>query len=205
MWGERNMPNTIKQSSQNNQSARTLKATMGLQIFNKLTLKKTSVPGMKARRSVYKTKANQHTLGGQNQQSKPSLVTAKHLLQDSTSLAPIPFKRNERVWQQIRHFKEGKYTCSVNNVFRWEISNIMKIFLPDAGAEWRSQLLAGRARRRGPPSPGWQILMGNFVQLPSLQRQPTSTPGRVVPPRLWSEGDKTKNNYDTGLINYIFF
>lgn len=61
------MANITKQSSQNKQSARTLKATERLQIFNKLTLKKTSVPGIKARRSVYKQKANQHTLGGQDQ------------------------------------------------------------------------------------------------------------------------------------------
>lgn len=49
------MANTIKQSfPQKTQSARMLKATTGLQIFNKLTLNKTSVHGIKARRSVYK-------------------------------------------------------------------------------------------------------------------------------------------------------
>lgn len=86
MWGKEKMANIIQQSSQDKQSAQTLKATEGLQIFNKLTLKKTSVPGIKAQRSVYKQKANQHTLWGQNQQSKPILVTAAARLNTSSRI-----------------------------------------------------------------------------------------------------------------------
>lgn len=48
------MASIIKQSFQNKQSTRTLKPQKGLKIFNKLTLKKTSVPGIKAQKSVYK-------------------------------------------------------------------------------------------------------------------------------------------------------
>lgn len=79
------MANTIKQSSQDKQSTQTLKATESLQIFNKLTLKNTSVPGFKARRSVYQQKANRHTLEGQDQHSQPS-ATTKHI----ASLASNP-------------------------------------------------------------------------------------------------------------------
>lgn len=64
------MANIIKLSSQDKQSAQTLKATAGLQIFNKLTLKKTSVPGVKAQRSVYKQRqTNAHLEDRTNSQN----------------------------------------------------------------------------------------------------------------------------------------
>lgn len=185
------MANTIKQSSQNKPPARPLKATAGPQIFNKLTLKKTSVPGVKARRSVYKQRQT-------NTRSEDRTDTVKTHLSNSCSEPPTLVQgvhfacfgsHSERKVMtesnnEIRHFKERKYRCSVNKAFTRAIRNIMTIFLPDAGAGWRSQPPAGRARRRGPPSPAWRILTGSSVQRPLLPRQLTSRPGRVVPLKL---------------------
>lgn len=93
------MASILKQSSQNKQSTWTLKTTEGLQIFNKLTVKKTSVPGIKAQKSVYKQRqTNTHLEDRTNTvetQLSNSCTEAKHMLQDTA--IPFKCKGNERV------------------------------------------------------------------------------------------------------------